>query len=105
MMDEYRISQSFVGYFNNKMTLLFFLIDAKKVRPSLRLVETVHGFLDDLFNYMLENPLQRKYRRTFQWLKLFFSKLPDVSTVHRNQAKQFIRTIYDAFGIHLKSDI
>lgn len=105
VMDEHKISQLFTGYFNNKMTLLFFLIQAKKVKPNLRLAETIRCFLDDLFHHMLEGSLQKRYRLIFKWLKLFFEKLPDVSVYQRDMAKDFIRAIYDAFGLHLKNDI
>lgn len=105
VMDEHKISQLFTGYFNNKMTLLLFLIQAKKVKPNPVLVGTVHAFLDDIFRHMLEGSLQKRYRRIFKWLKLFFAKLPDVSVYQRDKAKDFVRAIYDVFGMHLKSDI
>lgn len=105
VMDEHKISQLFTGYFNNKMTLLLFLIQAKKVKPNPVLVGTVHAFLDDIFRHMFEGSLQKRYRRIFKWLKLFFEKLPDVSVYQRDKAKDFVRAIYDAFGLHLKSDI
>ena len=54
---------------------------------------------------MLEGSLQKRYRRIFKWLKLFFAKLPDVSVYQRDTAKDFVRAIYDEFGLHLKSDI
>ena len=105
VMDERKISQLFTGYFNNKMTLLLFLIQAKKVKPNPVLVGTVHSFLDDMFRHMFEGSLQKRYRRIFKWLKLFFEKLPDVSVYQRDKAKDYVRAIYDAFGLHLKSDI
>lgn len=105
VMDERKIGQLFTGYFNNKMTLLLFLIQAKKVKPNPVLVGTVHSFLDDMFRHMFEGSMQKRYRRIFKWLKLFFEKLPDVSVYQRDRAKEFIRAIYDAFGLHLKSDI
>ncbi len=105
VMDERKISQLFTGYFNNKMTLLLFLIQAKRVKPSPVLVGTVHSFLDDMFRHMFEGSLQKRYRRIFKWLKLFFGKLPDVSVYQRDRAKEFIRAIYDAFGLHLKDDV
>jgi hypothetical protein len=105
VMDEHKISQLFTGYFNNKMTLLLFLIQAKKVKPNPVLVGTVHGFLDDMFRHMFEGSLQKRYKRIFKWLKLFFGKLPDVSVYQRDRAKEFVRAIYDAFGMHLKDDV
>lgn len=105
VMDERKISQLFASYFNNKMTLLLFLVQARKVKPHARLLESVLVFLDDVFRHMFEGRLQRRYRLIFKWLKRFFSKLPDVSMVQRDQARDFIRAIYDALGLHLKDDI
>ncbi len=105
MMDEREVSQLFSRYFNNKMTLLLFLVQAKHVKPNPVLVETVHHFLEDLFRHMFEGRLQKRYRLVFKWLKRFFEKLPDVSVYQRDKARDFIRAIYDAFGLHLKDDI
>ena len=105
VMDEHKISQLFTGYFNNKMTLLLFLIQAGKVKLNPELVRTVRGFLDDIFRHMFEGSLQKRYRRMFKWLRLFFEKLPNVNVSQRDKAKDFVREIYDVFGLHLKSGI
>jgi hypothetical protein len=105
VMDEHKISELFRSYFNNKMTLLLFLVQAKNVTPNPKLAETVRAFLDDLFRHMLEDRLQKRYRLIFKWLKRFFEMLPAVSVYQRDKAKDFIRAIYDAFGLHLKDDI
>ena len=104
-MDEHKISHLFKNYFNNKMTLLLFLIQTRGIKPNPKLVETVGGFLDDLFRHMLEGALQKRYRLVFKWLKRFFAKMPDVSMDQRDKARDFIRAIYDALGLHLKDDI
>ena len=105
VVDEHKISQLFTGYFNNKMTLLIFLIQARSVKPNPGLTETVVRFLDELFRHMLEPRYQKQYRLPFKWLKRFFQRLPDVSVYQRDRARYFIRAIYDAFGLHLKTDI
>ena len=105
VVDDHQISRLFTGYFNNKMTLLLFLVQAKQLKPHSKLAATVRGFLDDLFHHMLEGPMQKRYRLTFKWLKLFFEKLPDVTVNQRDKAKEFIRAIYDAMGLHLKEDL
>lgn len=105
VMDERKISQLFTRYFNNKMTLLLYLIQAQKIKPSPKLIQTVRGFLGDLFRHMLQERLQKRYRLVFKWLDRFFERLPDVSVYQREKAKDFIRAIYDAFGLHLKNDI
>lgn len=103
--DAHKISHLFQSYFNNKMTLLLFLIQARGIKPNPKLVETIELFLDDLFRHMLEEALQQQYRLVFKWLKRFFLKLPDVSIDQRDKARDFIRAIYDVFGLHLKDDI
>lgn len=105
VVDEHRISRLFTGYFNNKMTLLIFLIGGRSVKPNPELVEAVVRFLDDLFRHMFEIRLQKRYRLIFKWLRRFFQRLPDVSICQRDRARYFIRSIYDAFGLSLKSDI
>ena len=104
-MDEHRISHLFKNYFNNKMTLLLFLVQMRGIKPNPKLAETAGGFLEDLFRHMLEGALRKRYRLVFKWLKRFFLKLPDVSVHQRDKARNFIRAIYDAFGLHLKDDI
>jgi len=105
VMDEHKISQLFVSYFNNKMTLLLFLVQATNIKPNPLLVERVNSFLDDIARHMFEGSLQKRYRLLFKWLKRFFKKLPDVSVYQRDKARDFIRAIYDVFGLHLKSDV
>lgn len=102
---DHKISHLFQSYFNNKMTLLLFLIQARGIKPNPKLIETIGYFLDDLYRHMLEGALQRRYRLVFKWLKKFFLKLPDVSIGQRDKAGDFIRAIYDVFGLHLKDDI
>ena len=104
-VDDQIISRLFQGYFNNKMTLLLFLVQSRSLKPNPKLVESVLRFLNDLFHHMLAGGTQKQYRLIFKWLSLFFRKLPDVSLGQRDKAKGFIRVIYDAFGLCLKSDI
>ncbi len=105
VMDERKISELFAGYFHNKMTLLLFLVQAKQLKPNPVLISTVHNFLSDLFRHMLDERLQKRYRLLFKWLMRFFERLPAVSVAQRDTAKEYIRAIYDALGLHLKEDL
>jgi hypothetical protein len=99
------ISQLFRAYFNNKMTLLIFLIQAKTLKLNSQTVEEITRFLDDIFHHMLTGEAQRQYQETFESLKSFFRILPDVSQEQRDLARELIRNIYQAVGIDLKADI
>jgi hypothetical protein len=99
------ISQLFRAYFNNKMTLLIFLIQAKTLKLNSQTVEEISRFLDDIFHHMLIGEAQRQYQEAFEFLKSFFRALPDVSQEQRDLAKEFIRDLYQAVGIDLKADI
>ena len=101
VMDERKISQLFTGYFNNKMTLLVFLAQAKTRRLNEKSASLVCGFLDDMYRHMLPDGLQRKYRLVFLWLRKFFFKLPDVTAAQRSKAIAYIRSLYEVFGINL----
>ncbi len=103
--EERLLGQLFRGYFNNKMTVLIFLIQVKKHKPEARGVNGVCCFLDDLYHHMLANPNQKRYRRVFIWLKKFVQRLPDVKVSQRDRALDFIRDLYGIFGINLKSEI
>lgn len=105
VQDERRISQLFTSYFNNKMTLLFFLIQARSLKPDPRLIDRVCGFLDDIYRHMLEGEAQKRYRLVFKWLKRFFTGLPDVTAGQRDRARNFIRAVYNALGLHLKENV
>ncbi len=105
VMDERRISGLFRSFFNNKMTLLVFMIQSARFGPNSRLANSACGFLNDLYHHMLEPDLQRRYHLVFLWLRKFIMKLPNVTNGQRNKALGFIRALYDIFGIRLKSDI
>ncbi|MFH0985796.1 MAG: hypothetical protein V1882_09735 [Candidatus Omnitrophota bacterium] len=102
IMDEYRLSTLFQSYLNNKMTLLFFHIQAKRSGRNHDLVESSSRFLEDAYRHMLSPGPQRKYRWLFKWLKIFLGKLPQVSEKKRKKAKELALCVYDALGLHFK---
>ena len=103
--DDRRISELFQAYFNNKMTILIFLIQAKAYEPTPRLLEGIFRFLDDLYHHMMSEKAQEEYRDAIGWLKVFFRTVPEVSPEDREQAKGFVRGFYRAVGMQLKADI
>lgn len=105
VLDEHRICGLFKGYFNNKMTLLIFMIQSARFGSDPKLAQPACGFLNDLYHHMLEPGLQKKYHLVFLWLKKFILKLPHVTRGQQNKALGFIHTLYDIFGIPLKSNI
>ena len=102
-LEEQCLGQLFKGFFNNKMTVLIFLIQAKQHKPEARVVNGVCCFLDDLYHHMLADSKQKRYRRVFLWLKRFVHKLPNVKISQRGRALDFVQDLYDVFGIHPKS--
>ena len=102
-LEEQCLGQLFKGFFNNKMTVLIFLIQAKQHKPEARVVNGVCCFLDDLYHHMLADSKQKRYRRVFFWLKRFVQKLPNVKISQRGRALDFVQDLYDVFGIHPKS--
>jgi len=99
------LARLFKAYFNNKMTVLIFLCYAVRHTPEEKHINSVYCFLDDLYRHMLEESLQRQYRRKFIWLRGFLQRLPDVRTAQRARALELIRSLYDVFGINLKNEI
>jgi len=104
LSEEHLLGQLFKGYFNNKMTVLIFLIQAKQHKSEARVVNGVCCFLDDLYHHMLANENQKRFRRVFVWLKRFVQKLPDVKPSQRSRAIDFAQTLYTVFDINLKSE-
>lgn len=102
---DQELGQLFQAYFNNKMTLLLFLIQGKAVKPNPGLVEGISLFLDDLYHHMLTGKNQERYRHAVEWLKSFFQTLPEASLEQRSRAKGFVRDLYDAMGMRLKAKI
>lgn len=92
------ISELFRAYFNDKMTFLIFLIQAKNFRANQRSLEGVFRFLDDLYHYRLTEKIQEEYHDALEWLKSFFRAVPDVSQEERDQAKGFICGLCHATG-------
>jgi len=104
-VNDHVISQLFRAYFNNKMTLLIFLIQAKTMKPSPHLLEEISRFLEDLFHHMLDHETQGRYQHAFEWLNIFFRELPEVSQAQRSRAIGLIRDLYQVMGINLKTGI
>ena len=104
-LEEQLLGQLFKGYFNNKMTVLIFLIQVKRHIPEARAVNGVCCFLDDLYHHMLADSKQKRFRRVFVWLKRFVQKLPNVKVSQRGRALDFVRALYEVFGIYPKSEI
>lgn len=100
--DDLMLARLFRAYFNNKMTILIFLCYAVRHVPAAEHMNSVYGFLDDLYHHMLEGDVQKQYRRKFIWLKGFLRKLPNVRPSQRVKAIQLIKSLYDVFGIELK---
>jgi|GEM_PF-1171971 len=100
--DEQVISQLFVGFFNNKMTLPMFLIQSNGSIPSPKLIASTLSFLDDIYRHMLTQEQQDQCRLIFKWLKLFFKRLPCVSYKQRQKALFFIEQLYSILGLHSK---
>ena len=105
VLEEQLLGQLFKGYFNNKMTVLVFLIQAKQHKPEAGVINGVCCFLDDLYHHMLADSKQKRYRRIFFWLKRFVRKLPNVKTSQRNSAIDFVQDLYGVYGIHPQSKI
>lgn len=103
--EEQLLGRLFVGYFNNKMAVLVFLIQAQKHKPDTKVVSSLSLFLDDLFHHMLDGSKQGRYRRVFLWLKRFLWKLPNVRSDQRRRAGRFIQDLYGVFGVHLNSNL
>ena len=104
-LEEQLLGRLFKAYFNNKMTLLIFLIQAKQHKPEARAVNGACCFLDDLYRHMLADSNQKRYRRVFLWLRRFVQKLPNVKALQRNRALDFVKALYQVFGINPKSEI
>ena len=103
--EEQMLGKLFVGYFNNKMAVLVFLIQAQRHNPDSKVISGMCFFLDDLFHHMLADSKQKRYRRVFLWLKRFLQKLPKVRVDQRERAVLFIQNLYDVFGLHLNSNL
>jgi len=103
--EEQMLGKLFVGYFNNKMAVLVFLIQAQKHKPDTDVVSSLRLFLDDLFHHMLDGCKQGHYRRVFLWLKRFLAKLPNVRLDQRRRAVRFVQDLYGVFGVHLNSNL
>ena len=102
-LEEQLLGQLFKAFFNNKMTVLIFLIQAKQHIPDARVVNGVCCFLDDLYHHMLADSKQKQFCRVFVWLKRFVQKLPNVNVSQRSRALDFVQDLYDVFGIYPKS--
>lgn len=91
----------FQGYFNNKMAVILLLIQQDNPGIDSMMTLRISNFLDDIYHHMLLPDFHRKYRRIFQWLKVFFNRFPFVTPLQRKKAVQYIRAVYALFGLEL----
>lgn len=105
LTEEQMLGQLFKGYFNNKMTVLIFLIQVKQHKPEAKVINGVCCFLDDLYLHMLADSKQKRYRRVFIWLKKFVRKIPNVKISQRGSALNFVQDLFEVFGVHPKPSV
>jgi hypothetical protein len=93
----------FKGWFNNKMTVLIFLIRHPNPKFSRIKGENQIFFLQDLEHHFLRPGKSREAgRQAIRWLKAFCRAYPNgVTERRREKALQMIRRIYDSFGFPL----
>lgn len=104
-LDEETACNIFKAYFNNKMTVILFLLQKKRHEQELLTTLRAEIFFDDLFHHMLKSEYQKKYQRVFQWLKLFFRRFPFVKPVQKRKAIEYISLAYRLVGIQFNLNI
>ena len=104
-LNQERADMIFKAYFNNKMTILFCILQKRKPEPdSLASLKAVI-FLEDLYHHMLCPEYQKTHGRVFQWLKLFFKRFPYVKPLQKRKAVEYLGIVYTLFGMKLKINI
>ena len=103
--EQQMLGKLFEGYFNNKMAVLVFLIQAQRHHPDSKVISSMCFFLDDLYHHMLADSEKKRCRRWFFWLKIFLRQLPNVRVDQRERAVRFISDLYDVFCFNLKFNL
>ena len=104
-LDEETACNLFKAYFNNKMTVILLLLQKRKAEPDSLAAMKAVIFFDDLFHHMLKAEFQQSYHRVFQWLRLFFKRFPYVKPIQKRKAMEYIRVVYQLFGINFNARI
>ena len=104
-LDEETACNIFKAYFNNKMTVILFLLQKRMHEQELLTTLRAEIFFDDLFHHMLKREYQKKYHRVFQWLKLFFRRFPYVKPVQKRKAIEYVSLVYRLMGIQFNLNI
>lgn len=96
-----KLNELFLGYFNNRMTVLLMMIEHPGIARNLNSVARQRFFLEDLYHHFLPPHCEAKYYRAFEWLFLFLKRYPFVSPRRIYRALQMVGLVYEAFGLEL----
>lgn len=99
------VRELYTAYFNNKMTIIFLMLQKKNPCPDSVTSLKAVIFLEDLYHHMLRAEYQQKYARVFQWLRLFFKRFPYVKPVQKRKAIEYLGIVYELFGFKLNLNI
>lgn len=100
-----KLNELFLGYFNNRMTVLLMMIEHPEIARAMNNVARQRFFLEDLYHHFLPPHTRPKYFRAFEWLFLFLKRYPFVGPRKIYRALQMVGLIYEAFGLELPSRI
>lgn len=95
----------FVAYFNNKMTIILFMLQRRMPGTGALAALKAQIFLEDLYHHMLRAEYQECYGRVFQWLGIFFMRYPNVKPVQKRKAIEYLGLVYQMFGLKLDLNI
>ena len=96
-----KMNELFLGYFNNRMTVLLIMIEHPAIARNLTSVARQRFFLEDLYHHFLPPGTQPKYHRAFEWLFLFLKRYPNVTPAQIYRALEMVRLVYEMFGLEL----
>ena len=95
------LNELFLGYFNNRMTVLLMMIEHPGIRRNITTVARQRFFLEDLYHHFLPPHCELRYYHAFEWLFLFLKRYPKVAPQEIYRALQMVRLIYEVFGLEL----
>ena len=96
-----KLNELFLGYFNNRMTVLLMMIEHPGIGRNLTTVARQRFFLEDLYHHFLPPHAESKYYRAFEWLFLFLKRYPNVTPWQIYRALEMVELVYEAFGLEL----
>ena len=96
--NENSTDELFAAYFHKKVSAFIFMIEQGYLGVDGMAPFKAMTFFDEIYHHLVKKEDVINYKRVFQWLKLFFSRFPNVKAVQKKKAVKYLQLVYGLFN-------